>query len=121
VKNVQDALRRLWQRMRAFPDLEALNAWLEAQCIAQWAEIAHGTLPGSIAEVHAEELPSLMPLGGLFDGFVEHNKQLSPICLVHFERNRYRVPASFATRLVSLRVYPARIVIAAEGQILCEH
>jgi hypothetical protein len=40
---------------------------------------------------------------------------------VHFERNRYSVPASFANRPVSLRVYPKRIVIAAEGQILCEH
>lgn len=35
-------------------------------------KIPHGTLPGTIAEVHAEELPSLMPLGGLFDGCVEH-------------------------------------------------
>lgn len=120
-KNVQDARRRLWQRMPAFADLDALNAWLEEQCIAQWADISHGTLPGTIAEVHAEELSSLMPLGGLFDGFVEHTKRVSPICLVHFERNRYSVPASFANRPVSLRVYPARIVIAAEGQILCEH
>lgn len=78
-------------------------------------------MPGTIAEVHAEELSSLMPLGGLFDGFVEHTKRVSPICLVHFERNRYSVPASFANRPVSLRVYPARIVITAEGQILCEH
>ncbi len=34
-KNVQDARRRLWQRMPAFADLDALNAWLEEQCIAQ--------------------------------------------------------------------------------------
>jgi hypothetical protein len=69
-------------------------------------------------------LPSespLMPVGRPFDGFVEHTKRVSPTCLVHFERNRYSVPASFANRPVSLRVYPERIVIAAEGQILCEH
>ena len=41
--------------------------------------------------------------------------------LINFERNRYSVPASFANRPVSLRVYPERIVVAAEGQILCEH
>jgi hypothetical protein len=40
---------------------------------------------------------------------------------VNFERNRYSVPASFASRPVSLRIYPERIVVAAEGQILCEH
>ena len=56
-----------------------------------------------------------------FDGFVEHSKRVSPTCLVTFERNRYSVPASFANRPVSLRVYPDRLVIAAEGQILCEH
>ncbi len=32
-KNVQDARRRLWQPMPSFPDLEALNAWLEERCI----------------------------------------------------------------------------------------
>ena len=29
--------------------------------------------------------------------------------------------ASFANRPVSLRVYPERIVVVAEGQVLCEH
>ena len=56
-----------------------------------------------------------------FDGFVEYAKRVSPTCLVHLERNRYSVPASFANRPVSLRVYPERIVVAAEGQIICEH
>lgn len=56
-----------------------------------------------------------------FDGFVEHTKRVSPTCLVHFERNRYSVPASYANRPVSLRVYADRLVVAAEGQIVCKH
>lgn len=120
-KNVQDARRRLWQKMPSFPDLNALNAWLEEQCIAQWGQIPHGLLPGTIADVHAAEAAGLMKLGQPFDGFVEHTKRVSPTCLVTFERNRYSVPASFANRPVSLRVYPWRLVMAAEGQILCEH
>ncbi len=56
-----------------------------------------------------------------FDGFVEHSKRVSPTCLINFERNRYSVPASFSNCPVSLRVYPDRLVVAAEGQILCEH
>ena len=120
-KNVQDARRRLWQPMPSFPDLEALNAWLEHRCVAQWGQIQHGGLPGTVADVHAAEVTSLMPLGRLFDGFVEHTKRVSPTCLVTFERNRYSVPASFANQRVSLRIYPDRIVIAAEGRNLCEH
>jgi len=120
-KNVQDARRRLWQPLPSFPDLAALNSWLEHRCITYWGQIQHGVLPGTIATVHAAEISSLMAPGRPFDGFVEQIKRVSPTCLVHFDRNRYSVPASFANRPVSLRIYPERIVIAAEGQILCEH
>jgi hypothetical protein len=120
-KNVRDARHRLWQIMPAFPDLDALNAWLEERCIALWAETAHGTLPGSIAEVWAAEKSALMALPPAFDGFVEQSKRVSPTCLINFERNRYSVPASFANRPVSLRIYPDRLVVVAEGQVLCTH
>ena len=62
-----------------------------------------------------------MPVGRPFDGFVEYTKRVSSTCLVHLERNRYSVPASFANRPVSLRVYPNRLVVVAEGQAICEH
>ena len=120
-KNVQDARRRLWQRLPELSDIAALNAWLEEQCIAQWAQIAHGNLPGTVAEVWAREVADLMKPGRPFDGFVEHTKRVSPTCLVHFDRNRYSVPASFANRPVSLRIYPERIVVVAEGHRVCEH
>jgi hypothetical protein len=123
------------QGMPDFPDLAALNDWLELRCIALWHETAHGTLPGTIAEAWAEERAALMPLPVAFDGFIEISKRVSPTCLISFERNRYSVPcfgltrphwghgpcAPFANRPVSLRVYPDRLVVAAEGNILCEH
>jgi len=120
-KNVQDARHRLWQPTPIFADLGALNAWLEQRCIELWGAVPHGSLPGTISEVWAGEVANLMPLSRAFDGFVEHTKRVSPTCLVHLERNRYSVPASFANRPVSVRVYPERIVVAAEGQLLCEH
>jgi transposase len=120
-KNVQDARPRLWQPMPNFPDLAALNVWLERRCMELWREIPHGDRPGSIADVWAEEQAALMPLPPAFDGFVEQSKRVSPTCLISFERNRYSVPASFANRPVSLRIYPERIVVAAEGQVLCQH
>jgi transposase len=120
-KNVQDARHRLWQPMPDMSDLAALNTWLEQRCIELWRDIPHGGLPGTVADVWADEQAALMPLPTAFDGFVEQSKRVSPTCLISFERNRYSVPASFANRPVSLRVYPDRIVVAAEGQILCAH
>jgi transposase len=120
-KNVQDARHRLWQPMPSLPDLAALNTWLERRCLELWHEIPHGALPGSIADALAEERAALMQMPPAFDGFVELSKRVSPTCLISFDRTRYSVPASFANRPVSLRVYPERIVVAAEGRILCEH
>ena len=120
-KNVQDARHRLWQPMPNLPSLEALNDWLERRCRELWALTPHGAQPGTIADVWAEEARHLMPTPRPFDGFVEYAKRVSPTCLVHLERNRYSVPASFANRPISLRVYPDRIVIVAEGQVIGEH
>jgi transposase len=121
-KNVQDARHRLWHDAPTFASLDALNAWLQERCVALWEATAHPQQPGrTVAEVWREERPLLMPLRRPFDGFVEHTKRVSPTCLIHVERNRYSVPASFANRPVSVRVYADRLVIAAEGQIIAEH
>jgi hypothetical protein len=62
-----------------------------------------------------------MPVRRSFDGFADETKRVSPTCLVHFDRKRYSVPASFANRPVSLRIYPDRIMVVAEGAVICEH
>ena len=129
-KNVRDArhhakgvpaARRLWQLMPAFPNLNALNEWLEERCKLLWTETPHGRLTGNIADVWDAEKAALMPLPTMFDGFVEQSKRVSPTCLIAFDRNRYSVPASFANRPVSLRIYPERLVIVAEGHVVCAH
>ena len=120
-KNVQDTRHRLWQPTPRFPSLDALNDWLEARCKEFWAQTPHGKMQGTIADLWAEEVQALMPASRPFDGFVEYTKRVTPTCLVHLERNRYSVPASFANRPVSLRVYPDRVMVAAEGLVICEH
>jgi hypothetical protein len=120
-KNVQDARHRLWQPMPNFPSLMALNDWLEARCRELWAQTPHGSQLGAIADIWLEEAQHLMRHIRPFDGFVKYCKRVSPTCLVYLERNRYSVPASFANRPVSVRMYPERIVVVAEGQIVCEH
>lgn len=121
-KNVQDARRRIWQSVPKFASFAALNDWLEQRCRVLWQEIHHPEQSTrTIAELWAEEQPQLMRMPPPFDGFVEHTKRVSPTCLIAFERNRYSVPASYANRIVSLRVYADRLVIVAEDQHLAEY
>ena len=90
--------------------------------MALWQQITHPEYrQQTIATVWQLEQPSLMPVPQSFDGFVEYTKRVTPTCLVHFERNRYSVPASFANRHVSLHVYADRLVMVAEAAVIAEH
>ena len=121
-KNVRDARHRIWQEAPAFPDLAALNVWLERRCQALWHEIRHPEQPQrTVAEVFEDERAALMAMPPPFDGFVELTKHVSPTCLIVFERNRYSVPAAFANRVISLRVYADRLVIVAEANVVAAH
>ena len=120
-KNVQDSRHRLWQKAPSFGTLDALNDWLADQCVLLWQQTQHPEQEATVWEVWSRERPHLMPVGQPFDGFVEHTKRVSPTCLVAFENVRYSVPASFANRPISLRVYASRLVFVAEGQVIAEH
>jgi len=56
-KNVRDSRHQMLQSMPDFPDLAALNVWLEQRCVALWRETAHGTLPGTIADISGAQVP----------------------------------------------------------------
>ena len=76
--------------------LETLRALVAVADNTSFADVAR--------RIRVKEVAGLMPLGRPFDGFVEHSERVSPTSFVHFERNRYVVPASFANRPVSLRM-----------------
>jgi len=121
-KAVQDARHGLWYDPPPFKSLDELNQWLQERCQAQWQESAHPQLKArSLAQCLEDERPQLMPVPAAFDGFIEHSKRVSSTCLMTFEHNRYSVPATFANRVFSLRVYPQRLVIVAEAQVVAEH
>ena len=120
-KQVQDIRHRIWQTVPAFASLVALNDWLADQCRIGWQQRRHPEFDQTIEAVWSTEQPHLMAIGQSFDGFVEHVKPVSPTCLVNFERNRYSVPASFANRPISLRVYASRLLFVAEGDVVAEH
>jgi transposase len=121
-KAVLDARHGLWYDTPPFKSLQELNHWLYERCQALWLETAHPQMKNrSLAECLVDEQPKLMQVPAAFDGFIEYSKRVSSTCLITYEHNRYSVPASFANRVISLRVYPERLVIVAEAQVIAEH
>jgi len=121
-KQVRDMRHRLWQDAPAFPSLVALNAWLAQRCTALWQELPHPQdRRRTLADYWEAERDCLMDVPAAFDGFIEFNKRVTSTCLISHEHNRYSVPASFANRPVSLRVYPDRLVIVAEANVIATH
>jgi hypothetical protein len=121
-KNVQDARSRLYHDVPEVKSLCELNEWLEERCKVLWQTTKHPVLKHrTVHECWQDERPCLMEMPTAFDGFVEHTKRVSSTCLISFDRNRYSVPASFANRAISLRVYADRLVIVAEAQYIAEH
>lgn len=121
-KNVRDARHRIWHQAPCFASLAALNDWLEQRCRALWNETIHPEQKDrTVAAVWHDEGEALMAAPRAFDGFVEHTKRVSTTWLVSFELNRYSVPAAFANRAISLRVYAGRLVMVAEAGVIAEH
>lgn len=123
-KNVQDSRRRIWTaaQNRKFSSFAELNVWLAERCRALWDELRHPEHSRfSVAEVLEQERAEMMPMPVRFDGYVEKEARVTSTCLVRVSRNRYSVPCEFAGQRVSTRLYPDRVVIAAENAIVATH
>jgi transposase len=122
-KGVQDARRRIWQEARheRFGSFAELNAWLATQCLTAW-DAPDPELTGvTIREAWTQERPQLMPVPTPFDGYVELPARVSSTSLVSVARNRDSVPCAFAGHRVSVRLYPERVVIVADQQVVAAH
>lgn len=89
-KNVQDARRRIWIEAKAecFSTFDDLNSWLEARCLALWAQLEHPDYAGiTVADALEQERLYLMPMPTPFDGYIEVLARVSSTCLVTVQRN----------------------------------
>ena len=123
-KNVQDSRRRIWQDagQHCFASFAELNGWLESRCKALWLEISCPDASGlTLQEALEIEQPHLMPMPGVFDGYIEVVARVSSTCLVTVKRNRYSVPCHWAKRRVSVRQYPERLDIYADDAWIASH
>lgn len=106
-KDVQDRRRQIWQGAgeRRWTNLDELNVWVGEQCRQSWQDMANPEWPAlSIAELLQDEQLQMMPCPKPFDGYVEKPVRVTSTALIHFQRNRYSVPAEHAHHILSLRV-----------------
>jgi transposase len=123
-KNVQDRRRQIWQEMANSPwdGLAELNARLAVRCREAWGLLRHPEFPERTVEaLWQDERSALMPNPRPFDGYVERPARVSATALIHTQRNRYSVPAEYAHRVVSVRLYPAAVVAVADGMVIARH
>ena len=123
-KNVQDSRRRIWQDagQQCFGSFAELNLWLESRCRALWGEIPCPDAGGmTVQEAFEIEQPHLMPMPGVFDGYIEVVARVSSTCLVTVKRNRYSVPCRWANRRISVRLYPERLDLYADDTLIASH
>ena len=121
-KNVQDRRRGIWREIaeRRWDDLDALNSWVQQACLNTWHETKHPEWPElTVADVWQDEQTRLMPCPTPFNGYVEQPVLVSPTSLIHYQRNRYSVPCEWINCKVSLRAYPAHLmVVGPEGELV---
>src|SRR5574343_1340454 len=119
-KNVQDRRRGIWREVseRRWGDLDELNVWVREACLKAWQEMKHPEWPElTVADVWQDEQVRLMPCPTPFNGYIEQPVLVSPTSLIHYQRNRYSVPCEWINSTVSLRAYPAHLlVVAADGE-----
>jgi transposase len=123
-KNVQDSRRRIWLDVGqpCFTSFAELNVWLEARCRALWAELSWSNGRNmTVQEAWEIEQPHLMPMPGVFDGYIECLARVSSTCLVTVKRNRYSVPCRWANHRVSARLYPERLDLYADDAWMASH
>ena len=104
-----------------FKHFEALNQWLQAQCL-RLSQRAHPEQKSrTIGELFAEERTQLRPFDRPFDGYFEQPCRVSSTCTVAYDRNRYSVPAEYARQRVSLRATATDIAVVADGGQIAVH
>lgn len=111
----------LFTPMARFKSFELLNEWLSKRCLELAARSHPAEADRTIAQCFEQERARLRPVASGFAGYVEQMMRVSSTCLVRVDRNRYSVPADFAGKVVSVRVFADQIRLVIDGQVIAQH
>jgi len=105
-----------------FGSLAELNAHLEDKMIAEAHTSRHPEYKDrTVFEVYSEEKEYLRRQKAAFSGYTTTERRAGSQCLVRFDNNSYSIPSEYAGKLVSIRIFAERVVLAVNGKTVAEH
>jgi len=81
----------------------------------------HATTRRTPEAMFAEERLQSLPMNGVYDTGVEREAVATSLFRVHFDGNRYSVPARQAGTRVRLRAYADKVLIYHQAQLVASH
>jgi transposase len=107
--------------MPRFESFEALNAWLEEQCLKRQDAVLRGHSE-TIGERLLRDLDALMVLPPTpYDACEKVSTRATSISMVRYRGNDYSVPVAYAHHEVQVRGYVGEVVIGAGTEVVARH
>jgi len=107
--------------MPRFESFDALNAWLEEQCLRRQDAVLRGHAE-TIGERLMRDLDALMVLPAApYDACEKVSTRATSISMVRYRCNDYSVPVAFAHHEVQVRGYVHEVVIGCGTEIIARH
>lgn len=104
-----------------FESFEALNAWLEAQCLKRQDEVLRGHTE-TIGQRLLRDLDALMALPAVpCDACDKISTRATSISMVRYRGNDCSVPVACAHREVQVRGYVGEVVIGCGADVIARH
>ncbi len=115
------ARRNFLVPMPTFASYEALNAYLQEQCLKRRREVLRGTSQ-TIEERLMVDLAAFRALPAVpFDPCDKRRGRVSSLSLVRYRGTDYSVPTEYGHRIVEVKGYVDRVVISNAGQVIATH
>jgi transposase len=121
-RSVEYVRRKAFAPRDRFETLEQANAYLAKVCESLNDRPQSGEESSQSArDVLERERSVLLPVGPMFECGELREARVDKYSTICVDTCRYSVPDDYTGHLISVRVYPDRLVCFADGQRLCEH
>jgi len=104
-----------------FPDWDAFNDYLEAQCLKRQGDVLRGHKV-SIGERLEADLAAMQALPAApFEACNLQSGQVTSTSMVRFQSNDYSVPVAYGHREVWIKGFVGRVTIGCAAEVIADH